>query len=654
MISDFFLNHLWQSTLFAAAAALLALLFRQYHARVRYSLWLAASIKFLIPFSLFIAIGNSIHFDNPQSASLAQPAITFVQEISQPFGAAKPLPVIPTVVELDQSHLLRSFLFAAWLCGCLAVLALYLVKSRSIRAAVCTATPIAEGRAFEALQRLKQISGRRLRIRLACSGSSMEPGVFGIFRPVLLLPEGMLERLSDAQLDAIVAHELAHAGWRDNMVAAVHMFIEALFWFHPMIWWLGAKLVQERERACDEEVLRLGKDPQAYAEGILKICEFYLESPLACVAGITGSDMKKRIHAIMTQHIGRNLSLAKKLLLAGTGIVAIAIPCAIGFLNTPQIHAQSQNSGDKNPRIAETQRPEPVATPAPPPAKTANPALAETSTKTPSKTDLEASKPSFDVASIKPSQLRNGMSARDEHGRLSFDGVTLKYLIAQAYRIEDYQLSGGPGWVGTDVYTVEAKAANPEASDSQTHLMLQSLLEERFKLKLHKETREIQTYSLVIAKDGHKLKEVESMEGQRFNMSVGPGGKIIVTDSSGKPKTVYGSFSGNNRMPNLTLFGGIQGFANALSRILAPRRVIDKTGLTGRYEISLEWGREAGGQANLSTASGATGSQAAPTADVSGPSIFTAIQEQLGLKLEPDKGEGDFFVIDSVEKPTEN
>jgi bla regulator protein blaR1 len=653
MNSDFFLNHLWQSTLFAAAAALLTLLFRKNHARVRYALWLAASIKFLIPFSLFIAIGSSIDFGRQQAASIAQPAVAIVEGFSQPFGSTNLSTQIPAAAKPDRSHLFWMVVSTMWFGGCLTVLTFYLVKGQRMREVVRKAEVIKQGRVFEALQKLEQIHGLRFLIKMKSSSSLMEPGVFGFFRPVLLLPLGMPERLNDSELEAVIAHEISHVRRHDNLVAAIHMFIEALFWFHPLVWWLGAKLVQERERACDEEVLRLGKDPQAYAEGILKICEFYLESPLACVAGITGSDMKKRIHAIMTQRIGGNLSWAKKLSLAGTAIVAISIPLAIGFLNAPHIQAQSQNSGDKNPRIAETQGPEPVATPAPPPAKTENPAMAETPMKTPSKMDLEASKPSFDVASIKPSQLRNGMSARDEHGRLSFDGITLKYLIAHAYGIEDYQLSGGPGWVGTDVYTVEAKAANPEASDSQTRLMLQSLLEERFKLKLHKETREIQTYSLMIAKDGHKLKEVESMEGQRFNMSVGPGGKIIVTDSSGKPKTVSGSFSGNNRMPSLTLFGGIQGFANALSRMLAPRRVIDKTGLTGRYEISLEWGREAG-QANLSAASGAAASQTAPTAEVSGPSIFTAIQEQLGLKLEPDKGEGDFFVIDSVEKPTEN
>jgi bla regulator protein blaR1 len=596
-------NHLWQSTLFAAAAALLTLLFRKNHARVRYALWLAASIKFLIPFSLFIAIGSSIDFGK-QSPSMAQPAIAFVQDISRPFDSTVAAEAIPAAARPDRFLLLRNAVYAAWLCGCLAVLMIYLAKSRRIRALVGKALPITCGRVFETLPQLEQIHGRRFLIKLASSGSSMEPGVFGIFRPMLLLPEGMPERLSDSELEAIIAHELAHIRRRDNLFSAVHMFIEALFWFHPMVWWIGAKLVQERERACDEEVLRLGKDPQAYAEGILKVCEFYLESPLACVAGVTGSDMKKRIHTIMTHHIGSQLSLMKKLVLASAGVAALALPFAMGLLNAPSGRAQSPDS----PRLA------------------------------------------FEVASVKPSQRTNGMYARSEPGRLSLDGISVKYLLAEAYRVQDFQLSGGPAWIGTDRYSIEAKAANPETSYDQMRLMLQLLLEERFKLKFHREERGMPVYSLVIAKDGHKLKKADIAEGGVSLTSSGSGpGNMVITDSSGKTINVKRPPAGKN-MQHMAFYGGtrMQDLANALSRILLPRRVIDKTGLTDRYEVYLEWGADAG-QANLSAAS-----TSAPTAEFTGPSIFTAIQEQLGLTLEPDKGSVEFFVIDSAEKPSEN
>jgi beta-lactamase regulating signal transducer with metallopeptidase domain len=97
--------------------------------------------------------------------------------------------------------------------------------------------------------------------------------------PVILRPHGVAERLFGAELDAIMAHEICHLRRRDNALAAAHMLVEALFWFYPLVWWLGARLNAERELACDESVLASGKSPQVYAEAILKICKLYLHSP---------------------------------------------------------------------------------------------------------------------------------------------------------------------------------------------------------------------------------------------------------------------------------------------------------------------------------------------------------------------------------------
>src|SRR5262249_12105386 len=138
----------------------------------------------------------------------------------------------------------------------------------------------------------------------------------GVFRPVLLLPDGIAKWLSPAQLRCVVAHELCHVRRRDNLTASIHMLVEALFWFHPLVWWIKARLIDEQERACDEEVLGFADDPQVYAESILKICEFYLTSPLICVSGITGSSLKKRIENIMKNRIGVRLSFCRMVLLA--------------------------------------------------------------------------------------------------------------------------------------------------------------------------------------------------------------------------------------------------------------------------------------------------------------------------------------------------
>ena len=144
---------------------------------------------------------------------------------------------------------------------------------------------------------------RRLLWNRVCSGS------FGRF---LLWPAGISQHLQDAHLEAILTHEVQHVRRRDNLAAAMHMVVEAIFWFHPLVWWLGARLVEERERACDEEVLRLGVQPEIYAEGILKTCEFCVASPLACVSGVTGADLKQRMVRIMTQRPEDKLGFGKK------------------------------------------------------------------------------------------------------------------------------------------------------------------------------------------------------------------------------------------------------------------------------------------------------------------------------------------------------
>ena len=170
---------------------------------------------------------------------------------------------------------------------------------------------------------------------IVASDTPIEPGIFGIHRPVLLWPRGISERLTDEQVEAILAHELCHLRRRDNLAAALHMAVQTMFWFHPLVWWIGARLVDERERACDEEVIRLGSEPEVYAESILKTCQFFVESPLVCVAGVTGSDLKKRIEQIMTNDAGATLSVWRKALLAAAGVVAFVTPVAVGALNPP-------------------------------------------------------------------------------------------------------------------------------------------------------------------------------------------------------------------------------------------------------------------------------------------------------------------------------
>ena len=314
-------NHLWQSTLFALVAILLSFALRKNQARTRHTIWMLASLKFLVPFSLLVSAGS--HVPRRTSAPVTQPASLVLEKISQPF----PNPTVAVTAHPATNW--QALALALWLCGCGAVLGNWSIRWKRVRSAARLAT------------RAKIDAP----IEIKFSPALMEPGIFGILRPVLLLPQGIAERLTTQQFDAIIAHELCHVRRRDNLTSALHMLVEATFWFHPLVWWIGARLVEERENACDEEVLHLGKDPQVYAESILRVCQLYLESPLVCVSGITGADLKQRIEAIMTRGIGEKLGLGRKLMLAALAITAVVGPLAIGFLHAPPLRAQTLLTG---------------------------------------------------------------------------------------------------------------------------------------------------------------------------------------------------------------------------------------------------------------------------------------------------------------------
>ena len=449
------LNHLWQSTLFAGLAGLLTLALRNNRAQARYAVWLAASVKFLIPFSLLASIGS--HWEWPVKPAVVQTGFSaVVEQVSEPFPAEAP--TVAGSVRTKESVLPR-LLWLAWACGFVMIVMFWSRRWRRIYAAIRSAPPKDLG----------------LSIPVKSCHTLLEPGVFGVFRPVLLLPEGITERLTAEQLDAILAHEMCHVRRGDNLATAIHMMVEAVFWFHPLVWWLGARLIEERERACDEAVLRTC-DPQAYAEGILKVCEFYLASPLPCAAGVTGANLNRRIEDIMTNRVGRQLGSYRKMLLAGAGILAVAGPIAIGFTNPPPIRAQST-------------------------------------------THL-----AFEAASVKPVQVRdNGLVlAQFGPGGRFVSREPLQDVIALAYDLPlfnhgRYRLLGGPDWIRSvdSSYDIEAKPAEgsipnglaPNVRNDRLRSMLRTLLQDRFKLAIHRETKELQVYALVVGKNGPKLEK---------------------------------------------------------------------------------------------------------------------------------------------------
>lgn len=246
--------------------------------------------------------------------------------------------------------------------------------------------------------------------------------------------------------------------------------------------------------------------------------------------------------------------------------------------------------------------------------------------------DSVAPRPAFEVASIKPTDLslRQQIDMRVlPGGTLTATAVSLKFLITVAYGVQSIQVSGGPGWLDEEKFDILAKP--PEGAKPQLLPMLQSLLEDRFKLVIRRETRELSVYELKLAKAGQlgpRLKEAEP--GDCPVEAVLPG-----TVPCGGFLLLQGRLTGHKVQPSA--------LTKPLSNVLG-RPVVDKTGITTKFEITLEWTPDQNSTLRAEVAP--------PNPDL--PSIFTALQEQLGLKLEAAKESTEILVIERAEKSSEN
>jgi uncharacterized protein (TIGR03435 family) len=223
------------------------------------------------------------------------------------------------------------------------------------------------------------------------------------------------------------------------------------------------------------------------------------------------------------------------------------------------------------------------------------------------------SQPAFDVISIHRN-LRGGDARVDmTRGRLTMNNASLRTLIRNGYDIQNYQFAGGPNWLDSDSYDISATVADrAEVSQDQYRTLIRALLADRFQLKVHWQTRQGDVYALVVAKNGPTLK--------------------VATDPSKEPGL------NTNKSSHLARMIGTNAPVFYLSSVLSNQvshPVIDKTGLQGRYDWTLVWDPE-------------------PNPDSTEPSLFTAVQEQLGLKLDAQKGPVETLVIDSVAHPSEN
>lgn len=524
MIS-FALNHIWQSTLFAALVALLVLALRRYPANVRFWLWMSASLKFLVPFAFLAVLGS--HLSWRAALPTADPPARTLTRLAQPFAsvdvAVSQLSPLREQPAMPSSQTWAPGLFALWLAGFASTLGYWLLQTRRLAGTRRAARP-ADG----ALGQLP--------LPVLLTDSSIEPGVFGVFRPVLLLPTGIAARLSPAQLQAVVAHELVHVRRRDNLWAALHAVVQATFWFNPLVWWMGARLVAEREQACDEAVLAQGADAEHYAAGILAVCRYYACAPRACLAGVAGADLKQRIAAIM--NFGRTRESSRiRVGLAVLAVGAIVAPIILGRAYGPP--------------------------------------------------SQESPKLTFDVASIHewgPGRGPTGAFAAGVQfstGRVSSQCASLQALVFYAYQLTGSErLEGLPKWGDAScgypdsAGTFAIEATMPaNTTGAQSRQMMQTLLTERFKVAAHWETRQLPVYALTIASGKAKLKPSDPDKDPPTR----PGSIGCPADD---PHCHIGFCCGSTTMTIL---------AGTLTHALG-RPVIDKTGLTGSYYFGvLKW-----------------------------------------------------------------
>jgi uncharacterized protein (TIGR03435 family) len=253
----------------------------------------------------------------------------------------------------------------------------------------------------------------------------------------------------------------------------------------------------------------------------------------------------------------------------------------------------------------------------------------------PKPADASVTLPVYDVASVKQNKSGNGMMRiMNQPDGFSCSNIPLKTLIANAYGIRQDLISGGPGWADSTGFDVEAKVAGSDVeafktlSPRQRFSLLQALLQERFKLQLHPETKVLPMYDLILAKGGSKLKPVAPVD-----VSADEAKGANAPKSGGEVTIGPGMFKGQNI--------SIPAVANQLSYIVH-YTVVDKTGLTGKYDLDLKWTPDDAG---------------APSGDASGESgasIFTAVQEQLGLRMQSTKGPVKTMIIEHAELPSEN
>ena len=438
-----------------------------------------------------------------------------------------------------------------------------------------------------ALPRLKARMSVSAKVRLVVSGVLQAPAAAGWFRPVIFVPAGVFAGVPAAQIEALLLHELAHIRRHDYIVEVLQHMLEAVLFYHPAVWWISGHMRAEREFCCDDLVVTVTGDAVLYARALAAFdAARSVQSP--AVASNGGS---------LTGRIARLLGQAPPAT-RSSGWPAIA--CLVLAAGAWTVFAQT------------------------------------------------ALRPAFEVASVKPSFSNGIQNVRAQPGGLTAD-ASLKIMLQYAYGVQGYQIAGGPDFVQSARYRIDAKAdGNPHRD--QIFAMLRTLLEDRFQLKIHHETKELPVYALAAAKGGLKLPAPRPGVCDDSATEAGAdwaGGRMAMPGELPAPNPRCGSAVVSLAPSGAQLTGdkiAMPELVRLLSLILG-HTVIDRTAFHGIFDLRVQF---------LPDETTESMPPPPPDSGMTGASIIQALRDRLGLQLEPARGPVDVVVIDHAERPTAN
>jgi uncharacterized protein (TIGR03435 family) len=597
---------------------------RRSRAAVRHVL-LSGAFGILLILPIASVVAPSVSVAVPAAVQSVMAPLTIEPPVETTRGETARVDLVPSARSRRSWPSMAELVVVGWLVGTSVFLLPVIFGLWQVRSIRRSALPWREGRGM--VDGLAQDASIARRIDLLLHEALPGPMTCGVVHPAIVLPIDARTWAED-DLRRAVVHELEHVRRGDRLSQGVARVVAACYWFHPIVWRAWRQLSLEAERACDDAVLLstalgAGADPStAYADQLVDLARRLstaVNQPQLAMA--SRHHLATRVVAVLDAQQPRGRAGARCVSTA----IAVTAVLAIG-MSSIRIVSAYLPSGDTVDVAAQA-----------------------------------ATRQKFDAASIKPCEAEQsptgargaagGTNATFSPGRFFVPCVTTEQLIYLAYasygaREDEWlvnddrgtasnatKIRGGPAWVHSlrDKYSIEATAAGATERTVLMGSMLQSLLEDRFHLKIHRDTEEVALLALTVAKGGFKLKPMKDGDCEP-NDGTPPSLSDV---NAAKPRCGNLNMTTNEGMTRWTFgTGSMSGLAGQLSRVLGVH-IVDKTGITDQFVFRFEFRR---------------GDDAFATEAF----VFAALDEQLGLKLDKTKGPRGFIVIDAIERPTPN